>query len=189
MTRNQQAVIALIVLAAIGAVVYYWRVIVQQTPGDYEVRKGNYRLEDGRFEQAVEEFSKALEENPDHERAHLGLAIAYMQMGKLDKALAAFDRTIELAPEMAVAYADRGIVRDRMGRYEEAVADYRKALELNPDLGKGPGWLWRFLRNVSEKPPTIRDRLEYLEAELRNPPGERLLRVPEVDSKQRMYKK
>lgn len=68
------------------------------------------------------------------------------------------------------------------------MADYRRALELNPDLAKGPGWLWRFLRNVQEKPPTIKDRADYLEAELAKPPEERLLRVPEEDEKQRMYK-
>ena len=44
------------------------------------------------------------------------------------------------------------------------------------------------MRNIDEKPPTIRDRAEYLEAELAKPADERLLKVPEVDKKQRMYK-
>ena len=72
--------------------------------------------------------------------------------------------------------------------HELALADYRTALELDEKLSKGPGWLWRFLRNVPEAPPTIRDRADYLEAELAKPLGERLLQVPEKDAEQRMYK-
>ena len=66
--------------------------------------------------------------------------------------------------------------------------DYRKAIELDPDILEGPGFLWRFMRNVDEKPPTIESRADYLEAELAKPEAERLLKVPEKDEKQRMYK-
>jgi hypothetical protein len=44
------------------------------------------------------------------------------------------------------------------------------------------------MRNIDEKPPTIKDRAEYLEAELAKPESERLLKVPSEDEKQRMYK-
>ena len=76
-----------------------------------------------------------------------------------------------------------------LGEYEKALADYRKALSLDERMAEGPGWLWRFMRNIDEKPPTIKDRADYLEAELKKPPGERLLKVPEIDSEQRMHKK
>ncbi len=89
----------------------------------------------------------------------------------------------------AQAYADRGILNDRAGQYEAALHDYRKALKLNPELAEGPGWLWRFLRNIPDRPPTIADRADYLEEQLKKPESERLLRVPELDAKQRMYKK
>lgn len=188
-TDVTKALIALAVLLAVVGLVIYWRVGVEDTPGDYEVRKGNYRLEDGQYDRAIEEFTRALDRNPEHTRALLGLALAHSQAGRNEEALAHFNRAIALEPDFAVAYADRGIVHDRMGEYELALADYRKALELNPDLAKGPGWLWRFLHNVKEKPPTIADRAAYLQAELEKPPEERLLRVPELDEEQRMYKR
>ncbi len=75
-----------------------------------------------------------------------------------------------------------------MGRHREALEDYREALRLDPSLAEGPGWLTRFLRNQWEPPPTIADRARYLEHELQKPPGERVLRRPEQDSQQRMYK-
>ncbi|GAB4389970.1 MAG: hypothetical protein Kow0025_18830 [Thermodesulfovibrionales bacterium] len=189
MSQTAKALIFLALFSGVVAFVIYWRVGVETKPGDYEVKKANYRLEDGQLEKAEEGFRDALAENPDHSGAHLGLALTFMQMGRNEAALGEFDRAISLEPGLAVAYADRGILHDRMGLYEKALADYRKALELDPGLAKGPGWLWRFLHNVGEKPPTIADRAGYIEKELEKPPEERLLRVPEIDREQRMYKK
>ena len=74
-----------------------------------------------------------------------------------------------------------------MGRHEAALADYHTALELDPEIASGPHWLTRFLRNQPEAPPTIADRARYLHAELAKPEGERVLRVPEIDARQRPY--
>jgi Tfp pilus assembly protein PilF len=175
-------------LLIIIGLVFYWRTGAEKNPGDYNVRKGNYRLEDGQYEEAVKEFSEALGKNPEHAMARLGLALTYMQMGRESEAIQEFNLAIELNPELAAAYADRGILYDQMGEHEKALADYRKAIELDEEILEGPGWLWRFMRNIDEKPPTIKERAAYLEAELAKPEDERLLRVPEVDEKQRMYK-
>lgn len=182
------AALVLGIVLGTGAAFVYGRVAGDSDPGDFEVRTGNYRLEDGLFDQAIAEFTAALEKNPEHTGAHLGMAVTHLQMGELEEAVAWFDRVLALDPEMAVAYADRGIAWDRLGEHEKALADYRQALALDDQMTKGPGWLWRFLRNVHEKPPTIADRADYIEAELAKPPEERLLRLPEQDSKQRMYK-
>jgi Flp pilus assembly protein TadD len=184
-TKAAPYIIGLLVIIGI---IFYWRVGVEDNPGDYNVKAGNYRLEDGQYEEAVKEFSEALKKNPENALAHLGLAITYIQMNKSAEALVELNRTIELAPEMAATYANRGVLYDRWGEYEKALADYRKALALDPEILEGPGFLWRFMRNIDEKPPTILQRADYLEAELAKPPAERLLRIPEKDEKQRMYK-
>jgi tetratricopeptide (TPR) repeat protein len=185
---DRKAVPYIIGLLAIIGLIFYWRVGVEKNPGDYNVRKGNYRLEDGQYEEAVKEFSEALGKNPEHAMARLGLAVTYMQLDKEEEAMQEFNLVIENNPELAPAYADRGILYDRMGEHRKALADYKKALELDEEILEGPGWLWRFMRNIDEKPPTIKDRAAYLEAELAKPEEERLLQVPEKDEKQRMYK-
>ena len=188
---DRDKLIAMVVLGLVlggGAVFVYGRVAGDSAPGDFEVRTGHYRLEDGLFDEAIEQFEKALAKEPEHTGALLGLATTYLQMGQLEEAVARFDRALAVDPEMAVAYADRGIAWDHLGEHEKALADYRAALALDPKLADGPGWLWRFLRNVHEKPPTIADRADYLEAELAKPADERLLQLPEEDDKQRMYK-
>ena len=183
-----KALAVLGLFVTLGAVFVYGRVFREEMPGDYQVRTGNYRLEDGLFEDATEQFEAALVKNPNHPGAHFGLAVTLLQAGRLEEAVAKFDDALAVDPSMAAAFANRGIAWDRLGEYERALADYRRALELDAELIKGPGWLWRFLRNVDEKPPTVKDRADYLEAELAKPAEERLLRLPEEDDKQRMYK-
>ena len=111
-----------------------------------------------------------------------------MGMTRNDEALAVIDRAITLKPDFAAAFANRGILHDRMGRSEKALGDYRKAVELDATLADGPGWITRFFRKQPQAPPTIRDRAVYLAEQLKKPPAERLLRVPELDDAQRSYK-
>lgn len=185
---DTKAVPYIIGLLIIIGLIFYWRTGVEKIPGDFNVRKGNYRLEDGQYEEAIKEFTEALGKNPEHPMARLSLAVTYIQMGRENEALQELNFVIEKNPALAAAYANRGILYDRTGEYRLALTDYRKALELDEEILKGPGWLWRFMRNIDEKPPSIKDRADYLEAELAKPEGERLLSVPEKDEKQRMYK-
>src|SRR5210317_817008 len=175
---DRKAVPFIIGLLAIIGLIFYWRAGVEKNPGDYNVRKGNYRLEDGQYYESIKEFTEALGKNPDHAMARLSLAVTYIQMGRDNEALQELNFVIEKNPAMAPAYANRGILYDRTGEYRLALNDYRKAIELDEEILKGPGWLWRFMRNIDEKPPTIKDRADYLEAELAKPEGERLLSIP-----------
>ena len=186
-SENRAGLFVLLLFAAVVAFVLYWRTAVEDTPGDYHVKTGNYRLQDGQYDRAIAEFDLALEANPGHPLAYLGIALALMHQQRYEASLDAFGHALALDDSLAVAYADRGILHDRMGQHDLALRDYRRALALDPKLADGPGWLWRFLRNIPERPPTIADRAAYLEAELRKPPEDRLLRRPEIDAQQRMH--
>lgn len=157
-------------------------------PGDSAYLAANRFFEDGDYERALKEYQAALEQAPEHIHALRGQARTLMQLGRLDEALGVFDRAIDAAPRFGATYANRGILHDRMGRYTKAIADYEKALELDPGLAQGPNWLTRFLRLQPEKPPTIAERARYLKEQMAKPPAQRVLRVPELDARQRPYK-
>lgn len=180
--------IALMVLSIIVVMFVQWRTGSEDVPGDYLVRRANYSLEDGLLPEAVAGFQEALAKNPGHAGAHLGLALALLQSGREDEAMAALRKTITLDPKMTVAYANLGILHDRRGEYQNALDNYKKALSMDRELLEGPGFLWRFMRNIDKKPPTIADRAAYLEAELKKPAEKRLLALPEKDAGQPMYK-
>ena len=46
---DNRAVLFLLILIGIAGLVFYWRGGVEDTPGDFHVKTGNYRLEGGQF--------------------------------------------------------------------------------------------------------------------------------------------
>ncbi len=168
-------------------------------PGDYEVRRGDQLLSDGEFSGALEQFDEALKLSPDHRGALMGRAIVFLQTERYPEAEAELtyligflNRTLE--PDdltgigvLAAAYANRGILYDRTGRYEKALADYIEVLKRDRDLAEGPGIIDKVLYGMP-KPATVERRAIYLKQQLALPESERLLRVPELDEEQRMFK-
>ena len=179
------AAIGLAVLSA--AWFLYDSLIAQRDPALDAQSAADRAFEDGDYERALSLYRERAALQPGNGFALRGIALSLMQLGEEEAALAAFDRAVAAEPEMAFAYANRGILQDRMGRYEAAASDYRRALALDPSVADGPHWLTRFLRKQAERPPTVADRLAYLEGELAKPPRERVFHVPEADAAQRPY--
>lgn len=177
----------------LGAIFLGWMIwgglLQEQVPGEKAYEAANRYFEDGLYQQALEHYEAALQEDPQLLPAMRGQARSLMQMGRTQEALATFNEVIEQEPDFPVNYANRGILHDRMGNYQQAIADYEKSIELDAEMVEGPNWLTRFLRLQPEKPPSVADRAAYLRQELAKPESERLLRVPEEDAKQRTYKK
>ena len=144
------------------------------TNEQHTLRAGNRYFEDGLYHKASESFQSIIKNNPENIDALRGLARSYMQLGKHHEALVLFNQAIAQSPNYAPSYANRGILHDRMQQYSFAVDDYKRALQLQPELAKGPHWLTRFLRNQAERPPSIEDRLKYLQQELQKPEADRL---------------
>lgn len=172
---------------AIVATVYQY-VFTGDDIGEVNYRRGNLRLEDEKFEQALRQFDIHIAQNPANPAGFLGRAIALMGLGANQDAMQALDAAILIKPDFSAAYANRGILFDRLGKPKRALSDYRKALALDDTMGDGPDWFTRFFRNQYESPATIADRARYLEQELGKPSSERLLTVPELDEKERSYK-
>ena len=180
--------IALVLGVAWVGWAFYDSYLVDKEPGVMVLAAAERHYEDGRYEEALAEYGNTLKISPGQIGAIRGQARTLLVLGRLNEALERYDEAIARDPGFAGQYANRGILLDRMGHYEEALDDYERALELDPEIAEGVHWLTRFLRNQSEKPPTIADRAAYLSQELAKPEAERLLRVPEEDEAQRPHK-
>lgn len=144
-------------------------------------------FEDRAYDRALALYRERDAIEPGNAFALRGIALSLMQLGRTDEALGAFAAAIDADTQDASAFANRGILHDRLGDYERAMADYARALTLDAEIADGPGFLTRFLRNQPDRPPSIADRLGYLEAEFAKPEEERVLRMPEADAEQRPY--
>lgn len=179
---------AILMVVAWVAWSFYDSFFASKAPGQNAYMTGDKFFEDGDYDRALQEYETALEQDPDAPYLARAKARTLMQMGRNDEALAWFNRAVDIQPFFGGTYANRGILYDRMGQYELAIADYERALELDEEIGEGPNWLTRFLRKQPDKPPTVKERLQYLKTELAKPEEQRLLRVPEIDQQQRTYK-
>ncbi|MFW6277846.1 MAG: tetratricopeptide repeat protein [Halorhodospira sp.] len=179
--------IAVAVVLAPVAWLAYEGFVPEQEPGDMASTAGDRAFADGYYERALEEYSKALEQESDHPQALRGKARTFIEMGRPEEAVELYERYLAMEPESAGAYANRGIAYDRMGEHEQALKDYERALTLDPSVAEGPGWLTRFLHLGAEEPPTIADRADYLREQLALPEDERKLADPEQDRAQRSY--
>jgi len=173
--------------------------VANRAPGDYYVRQGDILLGDKKYDEALASFDKALAEQPNHRGALMGRAIVLLQSGRPVQAEAEFTHLIgylkrTLQPDdptgrgvLAAAYANRGILHDRQGRYEKAFADYVEALKTDMEVLDGPNLFDKILYGTP-RPSTVQQRAIYLKQQLALPPDKRVLRVPELDARQRMYK-
>lgn len=82
---------------------------------------------------AISEFLKALETDPELVDTNYQLATAYLKIGQFGAALAYFNVVIQLDPRHVDAYQWRAFVLTRLRRMDDALADYRKALKYAPD--------------------------------------------------------
>ena len=103
-----------------------------QSP-DVVLALGGVRVLQGRYQEAVSEFERALALDPRSDGAYRGLAQVYSVMGLPDKAEEAWRQTIALHPNSVDAYNQ--LARFQMGRadYDGAAKNFRKALNLAPD--------------------------------------------------------
>ena len=90
----------------------------------------------GKRDEAVACYRRAVELKPDFAEAHNNLGNALKDQGEFDEAIAGCRRALELKPDYAEAHNNLGVAFQGQGKLDEAVACYRRALELKPDYAE-----------------------------------------------------
>jgi tetratricopeptide (TPR) repeat protein len=111
---------------------------LQKNPGcwmaDYNL--GIVLSEQGKAEQAIEHYRRAIDLRPDYAEAHYNLGRLLVERGQLEDAIAHYEKAIAINPADAEAQNNLGITLFGLGRRDEAIAHYRKALEIQPHYGE-----------------------------------------------------
>jgi tetratricopeptide (TPR) repeat protein len=97
--------------------------------------EGQYAFVSGKYEEAIDRFSEALESNKDEPILYLSRGVAYVRMKELEKAIRDFTRTIELDDNNVRAYYYRGIAHMARDKYAPALSDLNKVLSMKPGHG------------------------------------------------------
>ena len=86
----------------------------------------------GRLTEAVVEYRRALDRNPNHVDALSSLGVALASQGQLDAATRQFERLVAIDPEDADAQANLGVVLTAAAAHDRAARAFREALRLDP---------------------------------------------------------
>ena len=90
--------------------------------------------EAGQYDNAIAEYTRAIEVDSNYAEAYSNRGYAYSNKGEYDNAIADYTRAIELDSEYAGAYNNRGWAYYLKGEYDNAITDYARAIELDPNF-------------------------------------------------------
>ena len=79
----------------------------------------------GKLEEAIKAYKKALSFKPDYADAYNNMGNALQEQGKLEEAIEAYNKALSLKPDYAEAYYNMGVALQEQGKLEEAIEAYQ----------------------------------------------------------------
>ena len=133
--------------------------------------QGTSYYEEGKYDDAVKMFKKAIDESPDFAYAYYSLGLSYQAKGAFSEAIEYYKKCLEQGVNERDCYVRVGEIYDQTGDEKEAYFRYKKALretkgfedinEIIPsDTGKDR--VYELEINCKDKPHDKRDRMELL---------------------------
>ena len=109
------------------------------------VNRGVIRMREGNYEDALSDYGRATDIQPELGAAYLNEGAAHIYRKNFDLALSPLNRAIELeSADIFAAYYNRAIARENTGDVAGAYTDFQKALELKPGWDLAERQLNRF---------------------------------------------
>lgn len=100
------------------------------------IRKGNRNYKSGNYEQAIENYNKALEIRPNNAKAQFNIGDAYFAKQSYDTAYKEFQKVLDLSPDAKLkssAVFNMGNCLLAQDKFYDAYNIYKVSLKLNPD--------------------------------------------------------
>jgi tetratricopeptide (TPR) repeat protein len=124
---------------------------------------GSVRLLQGRRQDALAAFDRAIEIDPLYANAYRARGIVLYREGRLDDAARAYKRAIQLAPDDVSAHHNFGVLSQAQGQLDDAIAHYRDALRLDgrhADSHYGLALAFRARGDIAEAVSHYREALQ-----------------------------
>jgi tetratricopeptide (TPR) repeat protein len=93
---------------------------------------------DGKYQEAIDELSRAVEAEPRHVPARISLGVAFHRTGEDDRALSCYEAVLKLDPKHADAHYFRANILHSREEVREAIKEYTTAIGLKPELIEAP---------------------------------------------------
>lgn len=112
----------------------YWEKMVAAYPNDERAHTllGNQYFGQQDYKQAIEQYTKTIEINPDFSQPYNQMGYAHRFLGNYTEAEKAFKKYIELIPDDPNPYDSYAELLMKMGKYDTSIEYYQKALGVDP---------------------------------------------------------
>lgn len=110
--------------------------------------RGNAYSAISQFEQAIEDYNRALDQNHLYVYAYSGRGFAYAHLKQYRQALEDFNTAIALKPGFAESYGGRGLTHFYLGNCDRAIESFNRAITLKPhaEAYSGRGLVYAYLK-------------------------------------------
>ena len=95
--------------------------------------KGEIARNHGKYYDAIDLFTKAIQLNPRSFKAFFNRAFTYDKIGLYNEAICDYTSTIDIRPNHSFCFYNRGITYNKLGDYKKSIYDFSKAIELEPN--------------------------------------------------------
>lgn len=111
----------------------FWSEMVERYPQNALAHSnlGNCFRENGLLNSAINEYTTALNLDPNEAMDHNKLGSCYFKKGMLREALSEFKKALKLNPDLAITYNGIGSILGDRGLYKEALAYFEHAVKLD----------------------------------------------------------
>ena len=99
-----------------------------------KTRLGQIYYNQGKYNDAIDQFLLALDEDGKDKEAHLGLGMCYSKQEMYEGASTELYKAIELRPDYAEAYSTLGYVYYKKSEFDNALVALDKAVKLKPSI-------------------------------------------------------
>jgi len=113
--------------------VVFFRLLCDPMSAQDFKNKGNDYFKNGKFREAVEWYTKAVNADRENETLYSNRAASYSALNMHTEALADADKCIQLKPQWVKGHFRRGIALVKLGRFDEAVDSFQISLKVDPD--------------------------------------------------------
>ncbi len=93
---------------------------------------GEYRQKQGKNDEAISLFEKALQADPEHALSHNNLGYALHSKGKVNEAMVHFRRSIESKPYYSKAHNNLGAALLKQGKITQAITSFDQSISNDP---------------------------------------------------------
>lgn len=94
---------------------------------------GNSYFQSGQIENAIKDYSKAIDLNQNYAMAFNNRGAAWAEKGDFNRAISDLDKALQMNPKIAEAYYNRGKTFNEMGDVNQAINDLSEAIRLTPN--------------------------------------------------------